>query len=124
MSGLLVRTVFHQFDQSACSQSFRTQANKLFRIIKGRNASRCLDFDVLPYMGFHQLHIRKRRSLSRKSSGRLDVFCAGFRNNLAHFDFFFLSQQTVLNDYFQDPAIARFVDSADLILDFLVLSVF
>ena len=45
---LLVRTVFHQFDQSACSQSFRTQANKLFRIIKGRNASRCLDFDVLP----------------------------------------------------------------------------
>ena len=43
---------------------------------------------------------------------------------ISHILIFLLSQQTVLNDYFQDPAIARFVDSADLILDFLVLSVF
>ena len=66
-------------------------------------------------MGFHQGHVLPGSAAATEAGGGLDEVRAGLGDDLTHLNFFFLSQQTSLDDDFQQLAVTGGLDRLDLL---------
>ena len=123
ISGAAVR-VLHDLYEAAGAEAVRTEAHELLGVVEGTDAAGGLHLHAGADVLTHELHVVEGSARGGETGRGLDELRAGLRHDLAHPDLLFLCEEAGLDDDLQDVPVAGLVDLADLILHFVVTSIF
>lgn len=121
--GAAVR-VLHDLHEAAGAEAVRTEAHELLGVVEGADAAGGLHLHARADVLMHELHVVEGSARSGETGRGLDELCASLRHDLAHPDLLFLGEEAGLDDDLQDVPVAGLVDPADLLLHFVVASIF
>ena len=116
--------VLHDLHEAAGAEAVRTEAHELLGVVEGADPAGGLYLHARADMLMHELHVIEGCARSGKTGGGLDELCARLRHDLTHLYLLFLCEKAGLDDDLQDVPVAGLVDLADLILYFIVSSIF